>query len=256
MAEQNGGLPDDAVLDGSMCFSPAIDPTGHRPFSFSDGDDAVVPKGETDSITKVPTNVGNVDSSSREPLRPSAGHEQPLDSQTDGAPQLSNEVSENALVHQDSSSSSSSSDASQDRSNASALGSMAFNHAVEAHERQVAAERRRRLEEASICSPMIIAMARERSVPSPSRTRPVQVARVPRENHVSRNEYLDRAQSRTVVSDEALTINRRAGSQRGWVRAPTDDVSYDEAAIVASGRALRRPTSGQDGQNESHAEAP
>lgn len=91
-------------------------------------------------------------------------------------------------------------------------------------------------------------MARERSVPSPSKQGPVQGARVPRGHHVSRAEHLDRPQSRALISDEALalTTNRPAGGQRVWGHAPTDDVFYDEAATVGAGGALRRPTSGQD----------
>ncbi|KAG8159033.1 hypothetical protein KVR01_011476 [Diaporthe batatas] len=257
LAEENGGLPDDAVLDGSMCFSPAIDPTSHRPFSFSDGDDEVVPEVEIDSTIEIPTNVGNVGSSSQEPVPSPVVHEQRLDSQIDGGPQRPNEVSSNTSVNLEFSSSSSSSDISQHRSNASALGSMAFNHAVAVHERQVAAERRRRLEEAAICSPMIIEMARERSVPSPLRRGPVQGARVPRANHVPRAEHLDRPQSRAPIISEALALinNRPAGGQRARGRAQTDDVFYDQDATVAAGKELRRPTSGQDGQNESQDEA-
>lgn len=258
-AVQNGGLPDDAIVDESSCSSPIVDSRDHRTFSFSDGDDRIVSQDGTDSIARTSTNVGDVGSSSRRPVQLSAAHEQSLDSQIDGASRFSNGVPSNSSVHQKSSSPSSSSDTSQRRSHASVLTSMGHNHATKANKDRAAADELRKLELASFCSPIIVAMARERSVPSPSKKEPVQEERVPRGNHVSRTENLDQPQSRAFISDEELTLapNRRTSYQDARGRAPPN-IARNQEATVDAARAVKRSTSGRDGQNgqnESHAQA-
>lgn len=257
LAARNGGLPDVAIVDESSCSSLIVDPRGHRAFSFADGDDRIVSKDEAASIAMTSTNVGSVGSSSRGPLQLAAAHEQSLGSQIDGASRFSNGVSSNASVNQKSSSSSSSSDTSQRRSHASMLRSMGHNHATEANKKKATTEELRKLEAASSCSPMIIAMARERSVPSPSKKLPVQENQVPRGKHVSRGENLDQPQSRAFISDEELALipNRRAAGQRALGRAPAGDVSFNQEVTASAARAPQMPTSGQNGQNESRAQA-
>lgn len=254
-AAQNGGLPDVAIVDESSCSSPLVDLKGHRAFSFADGEDRIVSKDEAASIARTSSNVGSVGSSSRRPLQLSAVHEQSLGSQIDGASRFSNGVSSNALVHQKSGSSSSSSDTSQRRSHAAMLRSMGHNHATDANKKKAATEELRKLEAASSCSPMIIAMARERIVPSPSKKVPVQEDQVSRGKHVSQVENLDQPQSRAFISDEepALNPNHRAGGRGARGRAPTDDVSYSQEVADSAASAPKRSTSGQNGQNKSHA---
>lgn len=147
------------------------------------------------------------------------------------------------------------------------LRSMGHNHATEANEEKAAAAELKKLEVASVCSPMIVAMARERSVPSPSKK--VQQGQVPRGVHRPRLENSEYPQSRAFISDEELawTPNRQASTQvrtRGHttdsavpsaVNRLSTDVSCNQEAAVAAAKALKRSTSGQSGQNESHARA-
>lgn len=265
LAAQNGGLPDAAIDDESSCSSSGVDPRGHRAFSFSDGDDRLATEDKTTpSIARTTTDVG---STSRRSPQLSAVQEQPLDSQFDGTSRFSNATPSNAREHQKSGSPSSSSDTSQRRSRASVLRSMGHNHATEANEKKAAAAELKKLEVASVCSPMIVAMARERSVPSPSKK--VQQRQVPRGVHRHQRQNSDYPQSRAFISDEELAMipNRQASTQvctRGHTtdpatpsafnRLPTD-VPRNQEAAVAAVKALKRSTSGQGSQNESHAQA-
>lgn len=264
LAAQNGGLPDAAIDDDSSCSSSIVDPRGHRAFSFSDGDDRLVTENKTtSSVARTATDVG---STPRRSPQLSAVQEQPLDSQFDGTSQFSNATPSKAREHH-SGSRSSSSDTSQRRSHASVLRSMGHNHATAANEEKAAAAERKKLEVASVCSPMIVAMARERSVPSPSKK--VQQGQVPRGVHRHQLENFEYPQSRAFISDEELawTPNRQASTQvrtRGHTSDPaapsavkrlSTDVSCNQQAAVAAAKALKRSTSGQSSQNDSHAQA-
>lgn len=270
LAAQKGGLPDDAIADASGCSSSFVDPRAHRAFSFSGGDDRIVPEDETTpSVTRTSTNVGNVDSSSRRPLQLSAVQEQPLDSQLDGASRCSGGIPSTASGHQKTGSSSSSSDTSQRRSHASMLRSMGHNHATAANKEEAAAYELEKLKVASVCSPMIVAMAKERSVPSPSKK--VQGGQVPRGSHLSRLDNLENSQGRAFISDEELALapNRQARDQiqvraRGQKAGPampsavkrlSTDLACNQEAAFSASRALESSTSGQNGKNKSHAQA-
>ena len=268
LAAQNCGLPDNAIDNASGCSSVFVDPRAHRAFSFSGGDDRIVSDDETTpSIPRTSTNVGNVESSSRRPLQLSAVQEQALSSQLDGA--FSGGIPSNASGHPKSDSSSSSSHKSQRRSHASMLRSMGHNHATGSIKEKAAADELKKLKIASVCSPMIVAMAKERSVPSPSKK--VQEDQVPRRSHLPRLDSLEYPQGRAFISDEelALTPNRQARDQtqvraRGHKAGPatpsavkrlSTDVAYNQEAAFPASRALKRSTSGQNGQNESRAQA-
>lgn len=265
LAAQNGGLPDAAIDDDSSCSSSIAEPRAHRAFSFSTGDDnLVLEDGTTPAIAGTSTNVA---STSRRSEQLSAVQEQPLDSQLDGASRFSSGAPLEALGQQNSDSSSS--DTSQRRSHVSMLRSMGYNHATKANKEKAIADERKKLEAASVCSPMIVAMARERSVPSPSKK--VHDGQVPRKSHRTRLGNFDSAQSRAFISDEelALASNRRANDATAMrpqshaadlampsaVKRLSTDVSCKQEAAVNATRTLERPTSGQRGQKEPHARA-
>ncbi|KAL1851406.1 hypothetical protein Daus18300_012517 [Diaporthe australafricana] len=265
LAVQNGGLPDDGIDDESSCSSSIVDPRGHRAFSFSGGDDRIA--SEDVAITSIGRAPTNVDSSARRLLQLSAVQEQPLDSQLDGASPFSKDISPSTSGYRKSGSSSSSSETSQRRSRAAMLRSMGHNHATEAKKKQDAANEIKKLEAASICSPMIIAMARERSVPSPSKK--VQEAEVSDDNR-RRRIY---QQGRALISDEELglaPIRKEENCDQAHVRPqirmveatapsaikrPSNDLGCNQEAAVAAARALQRSSSGQKSQNESQAQA-
>ncbi|KAI3400165.1 hypothetical protein diail_4050 [Diaporthe ilicicola] len=266
LAAQNGGLPDDAIDDESSCTSSIADPRGHRVFSFAGGDDRITSEGETThSIAGVSTNV---DSSSRRPQQRSAVQEKPLDSQLDGASRLSKGNFSNTSRFQKSGSSSSS-DTSQRRSHASMLRSMGYNHATEAKKKQDAANEIKKLEAAAVPSPMIIAMARERSVPSPSKK--VQEGQVPHENRRRQLLSLNYFRGRAFVSDEELTLAPRCTEAYDQIQSqaqalvepttpsaikpPSNELGCNQEAAVAAARALRRSISRQKSQIESEARA-
>lgn len=267
LAAQNGGLPDDAVGEGS-CLSSIVDLRGRREFSFSTGDGNFVSQDQaTLSVAKPSTEV---DSNSRRPLQlSSAAEEQPHDSQYDGAARFSGRIVSNASGLQQSSSSSSSSDTSQRRGRESMLRTMGRNHATKANEEKAAADELKKLEVASACSPMIVAMARERSVPSPSKK--VQESQVPRAGRLTRLGNPQDPQGRAFTSDEepALVPNSQANDQpqvrsqghrvaRATPRAAkplSTEVACNQEAAAAAAMALKSSTSGQNVQNESNAQA-
>lgn len=266
---QNGGLPDDGVDDESSCSSSMVDPRGHRAFSFSGGDDRIASEDVAiPSIARAPTNVN---SSARRLLQLSAVQEQPLDSQLDGASRLSKDISPNTSGYRKSGSSSSSSDTSQRRSRASMLRSMGHNHATEAKKKQDATNEIKKLKAASVCSPMIIAMARERSVPSPSKK--VQEGEVSHDNRRRRLANLNLPQGRALISDEELglapirteetcdlaqvraQVRMVEPTTRSAIKRLSNDLGCNQEAAVAAARALQRSGSGQKSQNESQAQA-
>lgn len=265
LAAQNGGLPDDAVDDESSCSLSIAEPRGHRAFSFSSGDDRLESGDDNKpAITRTSTNLR---STSRRSLQMSAVREQPLDSQLDGASRFTEGTRTNAPEHQKSDSSSS--DTSQRHSHASILRSMGYNHATETNKEKAIADERKKLEAASVCSPMIVAMAKERSVPSPSKK--VHHGQVPRGSRGVRLEKVDYPQNRAFISDEELALapirqaidetqlrTRGHTADLATPRAVTHlstDVAYNQEAAVAAARASKRPTSGQSGQDKSHARA-
>lgn len=265
LAVENGGLPDAAIDDESSCSSSIAEPRAHRAFSFSTGDDKLVLEDETTSaITGTCTNVA---STSQRSEQLSAVQEQPLDFQLDGASRFSCKTPLDVSGQQGSNSSSS--DTSQRRSHASMLSSMGHNHATKVNKEKAIADERKKLEAASVCSPMIVAMARERSVPSPSKK--VHDGQVPRKSHRARLENFDSTQSRAFISDQELALapNRQAsdatkmrtqGHTAGLtmprtIKRLSTDVSCNQEAAVTATRALERSTSGQRGQKESHAQA-
>lgn len=265
LAAQNGGLPDAAIDDDSSCSSSAAQPRAHRAFSFSAGDDKLVLEDETTpAIAGTSTNVA---STSRRSEQHSAVQEQPLDPQLDGASRFSSGAPFQALGQQNSDSSSS--DTSQRRSHVSMLGSMGYNHATKANKEKAIADERKKLEAASVCSPMIVAMARERSVPSPSKK--VHDGQVPRQSHRARLGNFDSHKSRAFINDEELALapNRQDNDATGVrpqghtadlampsaVKHVSTDVSCNQEAAVTATRTLERSTSGQRGQKESHAQA-
>ncbi|KAK2602658.1 hypothetical protein N8I77_009172 [Diaporthe amygdali] len=271
LAVQNGGLPDDAIDDGSSCSSSIVDPRQHRAFSFSDGDDQIASEDEpTPSMDRTSRNNG---SSSQNPPQVSAVQDQLLASQFDGASHLPESVSSSGLGYRKSASSSSSSDMSQRRSHASMQRSMGQNHATEASKKQEAANEVRKLAEASICSPMIIAMARERSIPSPTKkVQEVQEGQVPRESRRGRLLNRNYSQGRAFISDEELAVvaNRTRTREPAQVRARghssastvpsaverlSTDVGCNQEAAFSAARALKNSTSEHKSQNESQAQA-
>jgi hypothetical protein len=257
LAAQNGGLPDVAIVDESSCSSLLVDRRGHRAFSFADGDDRIVSRAEDASIAMTFTNIASIGSNSREVQQLAPAHKQSLGSQIDGAPLFSNEASSNAPGHQKSSPSSSSSGTSQHRSHTSVLRSMGHNHATEANKREAATHELRKLQGYSSCSPMIIAIARERSVPSPSKKIPVHEDQVPGEKHASQGENVYQPQSCAFVSDEELAVisNRRAAGQRARGRVQAGHDSLDQELSEPSAMANQTSTSGENDRNEPRSQA-
>lgn len=266
LAAQNGGLPDGAVDEGS-CLSSIVDLRGRREFSFSTGDNNFVSQDQaTLSVAKPSTEL---DSNSRRSLQLSAVEEQPLDSQYDGAARISGRIVSDASERQQSSSSSSSSDTSQRRSRESMLRSMGRNHATKANKEKAAADELKKLEVASVCSPMIVAMARERSVPSPSKK--VQEGQVPRAGLLTRLGNPRDPQGRAFTSDEEPTLvpNSQANDQPqvrsqghrvdratpSAAKPLSTEVACNQEAAAAAAMALKSSTSGQNLQDESHAQA-
>lgn len=265
LAAENGGMPDDAVDDESSCTSSLVEPRGHRAFSFSAGDDKLVSEDDTTpAIARASTNVA---STSRRSLQQSAVQGQPSGSQFDGTSRFSEGTPSYASEHQQSGTSSSSSDTSQRRSHASVLRAMGHNHATEANKEKAAAAELKKLEVASVCSPMIVAMAKERSVPSPSKK--VHEGQVPRGVYRPRLEDFDYPQSRAFISDEELALgpNRQASDQPKMrtqcrmadpampsaVNPLSTDAACSQEAAIAAARTLKMSTSGQHGQKDSHA---
>lgn len=120
---------------------------------------------------------------------------------------------------------------------------------------------------------MIIAMARERSIPSPTKkVQEVQEGQVPRESR--RGRFLNRnySQGRAFISDEELAVvaNRTRTREPAQVRARghssastvpsaverlSTDVGCNQEAAFAAARALKNSTSEHKSQNESQAQA-